>query len=464
MSDKKKQQEKQLKLTIKTVIEVLSGDSSYRNESVKLKRLGMETGPDLEDALSALKDALETCGASPEALLSQLPGQPLPVFGAVVETLTQRILADDLPLELLQKAQKTTADRDAHRLLGAAFHRLQLAGKGVVSQPLPLSTAPATPPLPEAWISPPGFEERTILFVFVPEPTRDMISQIALKELQGFDEAVFETTAPRKTRRQLIDLSQHHNQLEPIAIPLEHLLHLLETMIEESRPHHIQVPYAITHLVQDLRQVHHIVPAPYVPADASAREPRYYLSPDEFGQLLQLAEVKTWSIPRDYLEKTLERIAERFQSNLVLAPELEKQLLNSEQDAMLNAFYTPARREIQARRLEVTAMRCQLRGDLSPIPLLFGSAQAIRDLSKSPSDVSFLRHFFELNLAVFLQTLRPALEKELGGSVPGALDGNPFSQDLAVDAGSSSLLVSPSGHAPASGNAGNDGPRIIMPY
>lgn len=436
MADKK--QDKQLKVTIRTLVEVLDGESRYRDESLKLKRLGMETGPDLEDALLALKEALEDQALSAEQLAHRLTelltGQPVPVFGAVVDVLTRQVLADTRPGSVLQALFKLKTGAEGLRLLGLAFHRLQLAGKHQPTTSV-AATTKGRPALPEAWISPPGFEDRLILFVFTSDSGGEALYQLGLKEGRGLDAANTDTTTPRKRRRELIELTRHKNQLEPVAISPELLLFLLDEAISISRDHHLQVPFDVLHLAQDLKEIHGITPCGYQPADPSWREPRYFLANEEFGQLLRLSEVKTWGIPQDQLEQAVEKMAERLSSSLTLTPDLERQLINDEQERMINNCFTPARREIYARRLELTALRCEQRGDLEVVPWLYGSALACRDLSKSARDITFLRFFFELHLTIFLQSLQPALEQELDQT--GLSHPEPSSGLLAPNAGPS---------------------------
>lgn len=423
MSDKKKQQEKIHRVTVQTLVEILSGESTYRDESQKLKKLGMDTGPDLEDKLLELKEALETIQENPNALDGKLEGTQAVVAGAVCDRLVA--LQAVTPLVRLREQVR---DREVLKVLGAAFHKLALKGVAVPTQ----SAVVAPPPnlklaTPECYLSPPGIQNQSAVQIFL-AGTRDgdFFYTIILDENRGLGGFYPEQSGARSRRRDLLELIQGGSPHAPLQVSPSHALFVLDEALDRARSKHTQLPFELTYLVRDLKELYGIQPEQALPADPEMRAPREYLTQEEFARILSTPEIGQWTIPNDHLQQAIRHIAEGSQASLIVSDQTRDQQITSLRDVQANDYFSPSRRLIFARRLEELALRLEARGEKETVGLVWGSAQALKDLSKPITSITFANYFYEANLGMYLQQLLPQLEQM---KAQGRMAGSDFDLD-----------------------------------
>lgn len=405
MSASTREQDKTLKVLTRTLLEILNGESSYRDESVKLKRLGMETGPDLEDLLADLVQRWPSFVTDLPGLLHAVPSLPLPVVSALLELLVSRDA-----VSALVALRDEGARVDARKLVGAALQRLRMKGLTI---PEPVSSQKSVPTMPlEVYASLSGLANGRTVIWFVPPRAQQPVTAYVLQWSDATESLeVSSTTAELYALRETAQ--RHCKAAFPetmFQLRLGHGLALVEEWMGLMRAQHQQLPFELIWLVQDLKQLFGVTPEPYRPQGVEAFEPQPFMAMEDIQQLLSYEETFLWTPGEEVFLERLGELSQQEQeaSRLVLSPEAQEERERERQRRTLSEFFSEAWRLRLARRMEEHCDMWERRGEHTLVKRIWELALALR--SPLPvADISFMVVFFELNLGALMHHLQAEL-------------------------------------------------------
>ncbi|MFM7202640.1 MAG: hypothetical protein ACKO6N_17785 [Myxococcota bacterium] len=418
MSASTREQDKTLKVLTRTLLEILNGESSYRDESVKLKRLGMETGPDLEDLLADLAQRWPSFVTDLPGLLHAVLSLPLPVVSALLELLVSRDA-----VSALVALRDEGARVDARKLVGAALQRLRMKGLTI---PEPVSFQKSVPTMPlEVYASLSGLANGRTVIWFVPPRAQQPVTAYILQ----WSDAT-ESLELRSTTAELSALRETALGYCKAAFPetmfqlrLGHGLALVEEWMDLMRAQHQQLPFELIWLVQDLKQLFGVTPEPYRPQGAEAFEPHPFMAMEDIQQLLSYEETFLWTPGEEVLLECLGELSRQEQeqeaSRLVLSPEVQQERERERHRRMLSALYSGAWRLRLARRMEEHCDMWERRGEHTLVKRIWELALVLRT-PLPVADISFMEVFFEANLGALMQLLQAELAG--AGQIPTGLE------------------------------------------
>lgn len=397
--------DKVLKVLTRTLVEILKGESTYREESLKLKRLGMETGPDLEDLLLNLATRWPSFEQDLPALLQTVGMVPLPVASALLELLAGREAVAALV------AIRDEGKGELRKPVGAALQRLRT--KGVVV-PEPLALQPRTlPSLPlEVYASLSGMAGGRTLIWFVPARAQQPEASYVVQWSEA--ENTLEVQLTTSELRSLRQTAQQYCQTPfPETMSLlkpGHGLALLEEWMALVREQHGQLSFELIWLVQDLKQLLGVTSEPYRPQGVESFVAQPFMTADEVQLLLSHHEVFMWTPGEKVLFEMLGQLMsqEPEESRVLLSPEAEQERERERHRRWLKGFYTASQRHRLARRMEEHCQLWEQRGEHGLVKQVWELALAVR--SDHPvEEISFMEVFFEANLGALMQVLQQEL-------------------------------------------------------
>lgn len=466
MSASTREQDKTLKVLTRTLVEILTGESSYRDESVRLKRLGMETGPDLEDLLADLAPRWPSFVEDIPGLLHAVASVPLPVLSALMELLVRR---DAVSALVALRDQATRGD--ARKLVGAALQRLRTKGLAI---PEPVSPQKSAPVLPlEVYASLSGLANGRTLIWFVPPRAQQPATSYILQWSDGtgsleLRSATTELFALRETALGYCKAAFPETMFQ---LRLGHGLALLEEWMGLMRAQHQQLPFELIWLVQDLKQLFGVTPEPYRPQGAEGFVAQPFMAMEDIQQLLSHEETFLWTPGEEVLLERLGELSQQEQetSRLVLSPEAEQERERERHRRMLTALYSGVWRQCLVRRMEEHCDMWERRGEHALVKQVWELALALRS-GHPVADISFMEIFFEANLGALMHLLQTELAgagglppelASLGSGDPSALEMSRLGGLVAPSSAGSRIVGTGRDWTPS--DVASSGSRIILP-
>lgn len=399
MSDKKKQ-EKTFRVTVDTLTEILTGFSSWRDEAPKLKRLGLETGPDAEDRLMAVREALSALAQDEGALDALMPDLPGAFSAAVIEVLVKRS-----DLSTLARIQTHIKDRDAQKALGAGLHRLQLQGLRLPTPTAQARSAKKRTP-PEVAVS---WRQQALGYYlnFYLRDSREgeQLYTFIIHEQRGALKLHHETERASRIiedlRTQCVDSQGAFYKSSP-----EHGLFLLQEALELSRRHLIQLPFEAYYLPQILKDDYGVTPAQELPPGMEELTPLLSGSPEEFLPLLTSRAVMILSLNAEDLHPVMNRISALLDSIVVLGPESTEERTQSALDEEIDRWFTGDSRRLWIRRMEELALGAHHRGEEEVAQQAWRTRLALLDESLPASRCGFLNFWFRMQISAYVEEMQ----------------------------------------------------------